>query len=30
VTVLRVLHGRRNITAELLARFRGVASPLGG
>jgi plasmid stabilization system protein ParE len=30
VTVLRVLHGYREITAELLARSRGVAPLSGG
>jgi toxin ParE1/3/4 len=30
VTVLRILHGRRNITAEFLARSRGVAPRSGG
>jgi plasmid stabilization system protein ParE len=30
VTVLRVLHGHRDITVELLARSRGVAPRSGG
>ena len=30
VTILRILHGRREITADLLARSRGVAPPRRG
>ena len=30
VTILRVLHGRRDITASVLARSRGVAPPPRG
>src|SRR5690242_20561410 len=30
VTILRILHGHRDITAELLARSRGVAPPPRG
>jgi plasmid stabilization system protein ParE len=30
VIVLRILHGHRDITAEMLARSRGVAPPRRG
>ena len=30
VTILRVLHGHRDISGDLLARSRGVASPRRG